>query len=771
MASSSLLRFITILCSFLGVLTVSAQTSSLPIGSWQIHVPNNRAKAVAETPSSIYCATEDGFFRYIKEENTLQTLSRTDGFSDVNLSTLRYDSTTATLVIAYENTNLDLLMNGKVHNLTELLRKTMPSAKIIHHLYTHNKKAYVSTSFGLVVVDLVKLEIKDTYSNLGAQGEAVQVYSSVVLRDSLYIASSGGVMGASLNNANLLDFRSWKRFGAADGLPAGLGTEAVKTISAFRGEVLVGVTNDGIYKYNGTGWSKAPFSTSGNQFRAMETNGRRLVISGVDEVLEINATGQATIKTDPLLLNVRMAIPARAGGIWAASYEKGLVQMTNAGALGYVPNGPASVDVFSVYAEPGLFTVLGGGYSQGYLQRGSAAGFYQYQNGQWVSYNFASGGGFPAHARDLVMARRNPVNGKLYIASYGAGLIEWNGLDDVTLYNNTNSPLLSSLDVNDRNYIRVPGIAIDAAGSVWVTNRNQFANSPGLYELKLDGTWKSHPFPGYGLGSGLDKVVVDDNGYKWVTISTNGNDAGMIVYDDLESRYAYIGGEGQGGLPGKQVFALAVDLQGEVWAGTNNGVAVFTSSPDLFSSSSAGAYLPIYERRPLLQGQVIRSIAVDGGNRKWIGTDTGIWLFNETGEEMIHHFTTRNSPLPSDKIRDISINPTTGEVLIGTEGGIAVYRGTATRTEKVNQNCLQVFPNPVRAGFTGTIGISGLPDNGSVKITDAAGFLVFEGKSAGGTFAWHGRDYNGRKAKAGVYLVLASSADGTQTCMTKIAIQ
>ncbi|MFB9865365.1 type IX secretion system anionic LPS delivery protein PorZ [Rufibacter immobilis] len=756
--------------ALLAAVAAGAQTSSLPIGTWQIHVPNHRAKAVAETPSSVYCATEDGFFRLIKDENTLQTLSRTDGFSDVNISTLAYDTVTATLLVAYENTNLDLVSYGKVNNLTELLRKPMAGAKVIHHLYTHNKKAYVATSFGLVVVDLVKLEIKDTYSNLGAQGEVVQVYASTVLNDSLYIASSGGVMAASLNSTNLLDFRSWKRFGSSQGLPAA-GAETIKTIAAFAGGIYVGVNGNELYRFNGASWSKTAFSTSDNQFSSLQSNGKRLTVSGTAQVLEVSGTGQVTQYTDPVLSNVRMALPARSEGVWAASYDRGLVYVSSTGVRSYVPNGPANVDVFSVYAEPGLFTVLGGGYNQAYLQQGSGAGFYQYQNGQWVSYNFASGGQFPSHARDLVMAHRNAVTGKFYIASYGAGLLEWNGLNDVKLYNNTNSPLLSAIDANDRSYIRVTGLATDAAGSLWVTNRNQIANAPGLFELKPDGTWKSHPFTGYGLGSGVDKVIVDDNGYKWVTISTNGRDAGLIVYDDVTSAYVHLGGAGQGGLPGIQVFSLAVDLQGEVWAGTNNGVAVFTSSPDIFTSSYAGAYLPIYERRPLLQGQVIRSIAIDGGNRKWIGTDTGLWLFNETGEEMMHHFTTKNSPLPSDKIRDISINYATGEVLIGTEAGVAIYRGTATRTEKVNKDCLKVFPNPVRAGFTGTIGIAGVPDNGWVKITDAAGLLVFEGKATGGTFAWSGRDYSGRKAKPGVYLVMASSADGAMTCMTKIAIQ
>ncbi|GAB2529170.1 type IX secretion system anionic LPS delivery protein PorZ [Rufibacter soli] len=748
------------------------QTSGLPLGGWQIHVPNHRAKALAETPASVYVATEDGFFRYIKTENTLQTLSRSDGFSDVNLSTLRYDSVTSTLVVAYENTNLDLLRDGKVINLPDLFRKPISGVKTIYHLFTHNKNAYVATSFGLVVVDLVKIEIKDTYSNLGPQGELVQVFASTVLHDSLYIASSAGVMAASLSNPNLLDFRSWRRFGTAQGLPANATSEGVKTISAFQGSVYAGVNGAGIFRFNGTSWVKAPFSTSDHQFQSMETNGKRLVIANLTEVLDVNASGQASLKTDGLLQNLRMAIPARDGnGVWAASYEKGLVRASSAGVQSFVPNGPASADAFAVYAEPQGFTVLGGGYTQSYLQRESDAGFYQYQNGQWTSYNRFSRGPFPGNARDFVMAIRNPVTGKFYLASYGAGLLEWNGPAQITLFNNANSPLLSAIGPADRDFIRITGLATDLEGNLWVVNRNQMANAPGIFQLRPDGSWKAHTLPGFSLGSSLDKILVDDQGYKWVTVSTNAPSAGLVVYDDLTGKYVYLGGAGQGGLPGNQVFDLALDQQGEIWAGTNNGVAVFTSSSDIFTASYAGAYLPVFERRPLLQGQVVRSIAVDAGNRKWIGTDTGLWLFNETGEELIHHFNTKNSPLPSEKIRDISINSATGEVLIGTEGGIAIYRGTATRTETVNKNCLQVFPNPVRAGFTGLISISGVPNNGWVKITDTAGFLVSEGKAAGGIYAWNGQDYNGRKAKPGVYLVMAASADGSETCLTKIAIQ
>ncbi|WP_192823152.1 hypothetical protein [Rufibacter sp. LB8] len=771
MAYLGLHKWVGVVCGLLLAFTAMGQ-SALPLGSWSLHAPNNRAKALAETKTSVYVATEDGFFRLIKSDNTVQTLSKIDGFSDVNLSTLAYDSASETLVVAYENTNIDLLRNGKIYNLTDLLRKPLIGAKEIYHIYTHEKKAYLSTSFGLVVLDLERREVKDTYSNIGPQGEVVQVYAATVLKDSVYIASSMGIMAANMRSANLQDFKSWRRFGQAQGLPNGNPDFPTRNIATFQEAVYTGVSDQGMFRFNGVSWETAPFNNPSSRYVSMYSNGKRLAFANAHEIVEVNAALQmVTRRVDPTLA-ARMVLPARDGGQWIASYSKGLVRFQGATeSQAYAPAGPAYGNAFSVYAEPGKFTVVGGGFSQSYVQNESTAGYYQFQNGAWTSFD-AGTGVYADSVRDIVGAVRNPVNGKFYLASYGDGLLEFEaGATKAKVYNEKNSTLRLTQPGEKPFFVRVPGVAVDQEGSVWVTNRNQVAQAAGLHQLKPDGTWEAHPFPGIQFANTAHKVLVDDLGYKWVSLSINAPGSGLVVYDHVEGRYKYLGEGSIGGLPNGQVHAMAVDLNGEVWVGTSDGVAVFTSSSSIFTSSSYSAYLPIYERRPLLQGQVIRSIAVDGGNRKWIGTDTGLWLFSETGEEMVLNFTTKNSPLPSDKIREVAIDHSTGDVMVATDGGIAIYKGASTKTEKVEENCLNVFPNPVRAGFTGTIGISGLPNNGWVKITDISGVLVYEGKSAGGTFAWNGTNYNGQPAKPGVYLVMASSADGSETCTAKIAIQ
>jgi hypothetical protein len=217
------------------------------------------------------------------------------------------------------------------------------------------------------------------------------------------------------------------------------------------------------------------------------------------------------------------------------------------------------------------------------------------------------------------------------------------------------------------------------------------------------------------------------------------------------------------------VNALVQDKAGTIWVGTDNGVAVFYNSENVLAASNYAAVKPIVNRRPLLESQVVRAIAVDGANRKWIGTDAGLWLISEDGEALVTHFNTQNSPLPSDKILDIALINKTGEVFVLTHSGLATYRSTATETT-VKPDCAVVYPNPVRPGYTGLVGISGLPNNAVVKITDIAGTLVYQAQATGGTLAWDLRAGNGKRVKAGVYLAFSATPDGSQSCISKIAV-
>jgi len=761
--------FLLFIFPFLVLPKAVAQTSSPALGEWQVHVPHNRAKAIAEAEGKIYCATEDGFFLYDKAYNQLQTLSKVNGFHDTGISTLGYEPETKTLLIAYENTNIDLIQDGEIINLNDIFRKDIPGEKQIYHVNFHNRVAYLACSFGVVLLDLVKLEIKDTYSNLGPGGQALSIYASTLLNDSLYLATANGILAARITGNNLLDYRNWRTFTSTDGLPAVTGHNS-STIATFNNQIYAGINTKALYRYNGQHWAATTISLENKVCYALKTSPDYLWVIDSLQLQLLDKNNTAKVKNAPDLEQPRDVLPETENTYWVADYQRGLVKVTGTQAENFVPNGPAFNNTFGLYAQGKEVIALSGGYNERYEAYNLETGFAVHQNGQWENYNMQplpGSGQFPA-VQDLVGAVRNPVNQKLYFASYSSGLIEWEGVSKFKIYDGGNSPLVSALP-NSKGYTRVPGVAADAVGNIWVTNRSYPENGFGLHQLRPDGTWQSFGLPGFAESNNLEKIIIDANGYKWMTVARTGS-RGLVVFDEQQNQYRHLTNSSQmGNLPGSNVYALALDKDGLVWAGTDKGIAVFDEPEQIFANPNVAAVIPIIDGRPLLENQIVTAITVDGANRKWIGTETGVWLFSPDGDAVIAHFTSQNSPLLANKIMALAVNNSTGEVFISTAAGLNSYRGTATETTG-KPECALVYPNPVRPGYTGLVGISGLPNNAQVKITDITGTLVFQTQATGGTVAWDLKDLKGKRVKTGVYLAFSANQAGSQACISKIAV-
>ena len=738
--------FLSICCLALAA-PVFSQSAGVGIGEWRVYVPNNSGRTVAAVGNRIYCATDKGFFYFDKEFNSLHTLSKIDGLHDTGVRTMNYDPLTNTLLVAYENTNLDLIRGDEIININDILRKTITGEKTINHIYFKDKLAYLSTSFGLIVLDLVKLEIKDTYTFQNATGSSAKIFSATTLNDQINVASSSGILSGRLSRTvNLNDLRNWTP--VADGLPTGVKPTDMRLLTTFRNKVYLAVDFAAVFRLDGTTWNRTNADAGNIPFRHLTSGKDALMVTSEYNVRYLDEAGKVTFYDNELLEYPNYAIQDQEGILWVADLVNGLVRVEGSTYENLVPNAPYSNNVYRILADAQSVVVVGGGYA-GNTQIGREEGFFEFKNGFWENYNYQrykDPAKFPV-MRDLTDVVRNPVNGKLYFASYGMGVMEWNGVGDYKIWNNTNSTLKSTLD-DSPQYVRVSSLAADPNGNIWATNISDFPSLNGLH------------------------VLTPENGWKEFNLSVRPREGnGLVVFDDVKNRLRYLTATPTtGNLPGNDVYALAKDLKGEIWVGTENGIGVYYDPSLVFASGKTiAADVPVIGNRALLEGQLVKTIAVDGANRKWVGTDNGVWLFNEDGDKMILNFTMANSPLPSNKITDIKVNHATGDVYIGTEGGLVSYRAGATVTSE-KPNCAAVYPNPVRPGYTGQIGISGVPNNGKVKITDVTGVLVYETKALGGTAVWNGRDYNGKKVRSGVYLVLSSNAEGTETCTTKVAV-
>ena len=334
-------------------------------------------------------------------------------------------------------------------------------------------------------------------------------------------------------------------------------------------------------------------------------------------------------------------------------------------------------------------------------------------------------------------------------------------LNSVSILSNVN---LQITKINESKIREPRQLKSETIGKYWIADYKNglLSNSEGNFKSyspsSLDTLYQTR----------RDSIVLDLDGNRWIR---QGNFGGILVISSKNQRQFISTGAGSGNLPSENVKSLALDRDGQMWVGTDKGVVVFDNPNAVFSGKNFDAYTPVFERRRLLGNEIITSIAIDGGNRKWMGTRNGIFLFNPDGTELVSNFNEKNSPLPSNEISYITAELNTGEVYIRTPKGMVSYRGTATEgTLKQDESGVKVFPNPVRPDFNGTIGIEGLVENAFVKITDIAGNLVFETRANGGTAIWNGNTLSGGRVKTGIYLIFSANAKGEETLVSRLAV-
>jgi len=716
-------------CSFFLFHSTCAQT-----GTWQTHFSYRSARTVAAVESKIYSASENGFFYLDLADRAVTRLSPSDGFSETGVTRLRYLPDRRQLLITYRSGTVEFLSvdaqgePGALKRLT-LIRDAsqIPGSKRINGITRLGDQAFLATDFGIVVLDLLQAEIRDSYRNLGPNGAPAAVYSLAATADSLYAATSAGLLAArQAPTVNLAFFGSWRLLP----LP---GSALPRSVVVADGRLLVGTGSAGVLERRAGSWVQI---AQASDVLPLEST-FALAASGLIQLP--NQTVNSPLLGRPLDLT-------RTGTtLWIADSLSGLLQVDGNQLTPILPDGPASDRFQRLYAIGGQVLALPGGAEDGLQPLNRRRGFDRYRDGRWITYDQ------PTLPLNFGAAAYHPVERRLYAASYGGGLwvVPEEGLP-------TNVPLSTPLDISS--------LAASPTGDLWMTTPRFGFGQNSLHRRGSTGPVQSFsPARPEGV-----EVILDEAGKLWLRLSPLAG-GGILVYDPANGRSRLLYAQAnEGNLPDNTVRALTKDRFGSIWVGTNNGVAVF-DNPTGVLSGPVNAYLPVVGQRRLLAGEAVTAIAVDGANRKWLGTRNGLYLVNPEGTEILEQFTTGNSPLPGNTIEALAVEPLRGDVFVATTGGLVSYRGTATEPVGALQG-ITVYPNPIRPEYGGPVTIDGLVDQSVVKILDAAGQLVYETRSQGGRATWNLRDYRGRAPETGVYFIIAIRPDGTEGLAGKLAI-
>jgi hypothetical protein len=673
-----------------------------------------------------------------------------------------WNSAANTLLIAYNNGRLDVLRQHQIYTINDINNSPIQQSKIINSIYFNGDLAYLSTNYGILVTDPVKAEIKESYV-IGNGGSAVPVSAVCVLHDTLFAACYEAVKYISLSTGNPSDFSNWIAVDSASGLPAGPASH----ICNWK-ETVFAVRSDSIYRRNADGRWLFIYNDSAN-IRSLQAAPSGLLItesmtdSGRVRLLDANG---AIVKQwrDAYYTRIPMAALESEGDYWIADSLHGLSKYSNQSFAPYAPNAPRAPALGDCAIKAGLFWITAGAITSA----GNSNGLYQYKDNNWTSYdadNLPALDSLPA----INSAAIDPVDGSLWAGSLGGGLLHLAADRTVKVYKQSSGiqPVPNSGQYN------ISSLSFDDRHNLWMANPG--SGKPLLVKTK-DGQWYSYPLPFPLNGAALGQLICNNNDQVWIIAGGNQgllcfSNAGSIANTGDDQWRIFRQGKGKGNLPSDDVRCIALDKDHFIWVGTAAGIAVIPCTNQIFQPGSCEASIPVVQEGNinsyLFADQIVQTIAVDGANRKWVGTQKGAWLISADGLQTIAHFNSANSPLPSDDIKHIAIDPQSGEVYFASTNGICSYRSTATEGES-QQAALFVFPNPVPPGYTGTIAIRGLVSNSLVKITELDGRLVYQTRALGGQGVWNGKDPHGNRAASGVYLILTRTEDGREKLAGKI---
>ena len=383
----------------------------------------------------------------------------------------------------------------------------------------------------------------------------------------------------------------------------------------------------------------------------------------------------------------------------------------------------------------------------------------------------------------LVCIEEDPTDKEHIFAGGRNGLYEFKNGKFLKFYNHKNSPIESVFSTIDPEYEFVTGLLFDPQGNLLVMNSESHTHC--ILKLKNNGEWLSfnHPelmkYNGIGLPN-LSQLMYDHQGLIWF-VNNNWTLPALYCYqsenDAIKAYENLVNQDGTTINAQDGVRCVAEDAEHNIWVGSSGGPFMLERKE---INNNGGVFTQVKVPRNdgtdyadyLLAGIDIMSLAIDGGNRKWFGTNgNGVYLISSDNMKEIHHFTSENSKLLSNVVKSIAINPTTGEVFFGTDNGLCSYFSDATKpnTEMTKDN-VWAYPNPVEPSYTGPITVTGLSFDADVKILSSNGVVINEGRSNGGAFVWDGCDKKGRRVNSGVYMVVTATNNGEKGTVCKIAV-
>lgn len=750
---------------------------------WRAHNAFTYVEQIACMDNKVYALSANSLFSVDKNTHMVSSHTKLDGMSASNINHIAYNPMLNRLLVTYTNGQIDIITHdGEIYNISDLFLKQMSASKEVNDIHIHQDKAYLAMSFGIMVINMRKMEIEDTYY-IGSNSSEVHVEYITILDNTIYALASGWLYSASLQD-NLVDYTFWN----TNSIPSG---KAIQGMDVHNDRLYLAVQQK-LYYRDHYQWVE----TTVKNVASLQTSKDELYIIPTNQngIAKIDSTYQITWMLPD---NTYHAIAKDGNAFWLGSHTDGLVRYDTLHQTreSFYPDGPISNFSYRIrFFDDRLYMLPGGRWANQFRRQGDVMIF---ENDQWTNIKNKDLVAMAPEARvqDFMNVAQDPIDPQhFFVTSYASGLYEFYKDSIVEIYLPHNSTLRSSDENNPMGYTRTDGAIYDDQGNLWVLN---MGGNHNIHILTPQGQW--HSFDAYYNGKKVEmhttgEILIDQRNpqHKWIPllryntglVLLNDNGTPTEEYDDVVVYRTEWKDQNNNLILPTTIHTIAQDHNNVIWVGTGSGIFAIPAGIDIATSNKCirviiprndGTQLGDY----LLDNEQINDIKIDGANRLWVGTaNSGVFLFKPVSDyvddpsyyvETVAHFTTENSILPSNEVLSIAIHETTGEVFFATGGGLVSYMSDATPAHD-DYSQIYAYPNPVLPNFRGYITFKGLMDNTELRIVDAGGNLIKKIHSEGGTAIWDAKNARGERVASGVYTAICNTSDGQHNGAVKVMI-
>lgn len=731
--------------------------------NWEDFYSYNNVKDFIKTEDQIHAIVDNAIFKLNITTGEITKISSVNGLSGENTSSLYYSKTYNKLIIGYETGLIEMIdKNNNITILKDIVNFNYSGNKQINNITEFNGKLYLSTSFAIIVYDLDKLQFGDTFF-IGDQSSELIINQIKIVDNTIYAATENGIYIADSNNPNLIDFNNWTHYFSGN----------FSAIEVFNNQVYV-ANSKSLYKIIDTNLQLQKNYPQTITALKASTDYLALATQRYVYVIDANDTEKLNYVTNTnqqFYYNLNAAY-FEDNTLYLGTKEFGILKSTLENIPDFEeihPEGPVSNLPFSISVKNSHLWVVYGWHDTAYAPRNGRYGVDHFNGNNWYNIPYSN-----INVSDLVRITFDPNTiEKVYISSWGGGMLIVENNEIITHWTHLNSGL--------EWLTRINGAAFDLEGNLWIANA--WVDNK-IKKYATDGSWT-----GFDMSSvmtnpalGLNELIIDNASNIWIGSRRNG---ALIFNENGNQKRALTTEVSNGSLPDPNVRTIQADANNRIWIGTQKGLVVLYNAATVFTESKIETEPVIILdedgiAKKLLGDQSVNSIAIDGANNKWFGTNNGgVLKTNPDGKTTVHNFNTNNSPLPSNTILKIAIDKESGKVYFATSKGIVAFNSNVaeygdTLTE------VYAYPNPSTKNneFITIDGRNGahLPNGTNIKILDTAGNLVHEtnvkeGEELyGGKVIWDKTNLAGTKVASGIYIVLLIDNEKQQTAITKIAI-